>query len=170
MHVGHLRHVCSRSLSAARRLGAILETKSHQSGLGLSNETVLLQRRLADMNDEQPFVSLARFVSHVINEVIQIYSGNLLCVVYDGIIGMNHCRDVLPALEQHGHRCCACQQTMYLPSRLPEGRNKDEKCSTYRKTNDKSVRKRVSVNPNFKKELDAPAVGAVMEQDMFASF
>lgn len=154
MHVGHLRHVCSRSLSAARRLGAILETKSHQSGLGLSNETVLLQRRLADMNDEQPSVSLARFVSHVINEVIQriqIYSGNLLCVVYDGIIGMNHCRDVLPALEQHGHRCCACQQTMYLPSRLPEGWNKDEKCSTYRKTNDKSVRKRVSVNANFKK-------------------
>lgn len=72
----------------------ILETKSHPSGLGLSNETVLLQRRLADMNDEPPSVSLARLVSHVINEVsqrIQIYSGNLLRVVYDEIIGMNHC-------------------------------------------------------------------------------
>lgn len=69
MHVGHLRHVCSCSLGASRRPRAILQTKSHQSGLGLSNETVLLQRCLPDMNDEQPSVSLARFVSHVINEV-----------------------------------------------------------------------------------------------------
>lgn len=73
MRVGHLRHVCSCSLSAARRLRAILQTKSHQSGLGLSNETVLLQRGLADMNDEQPSVSLAHFVSHVINEVSRVW-------------------------------------------------------------------------------------------------
>lgn len=58
MHVGHLRHVCSCSPRAACQVRAILETKSHQSGLGLSNETVLLQRRLTDMNDEQPSVSL----------------------------------------------------------------------------------------------------------------
>lgn len=69
MHVGHLRHVCSCSLSAARGLRAILQTKSHQSGLGLSNEPVLLHRRFPDMNDEQAPVSLAPFLSHVINEV-----------------------------------------------------------------------------------------------------
>lgn len=59
MHVGHLRHVCSCSLNAAHRLRVVLQTTSHQSGLGLSNETVLLQRRLADSNDEQPSPSLS---------------------------------------------------------------------------------------------------------------
>lgn len=65
MHVGHLRHVCSCSLRAACQVRAILETKSHQSGLGLSNETVLLQRRSTDTDDEQPSVSLPHLVSHV---------------------------------------------------------------------------------------------------------
>lgn len=65
MHVGHLRHVCSCSPRAACQVGAILETKSHQSGLGLSNETVLLQRPSTDTSDEQPSVSPPHLVSHV---------------------------------------------------------------------------------------------------------
>lgn len=150
MHVGHLRHVCSCRLSAARRrLRVILETKSHPSGLGLSNETVLLQRRWADMNDEQPSESLARLLSHVINEVsqrIQIYSGNLLGVVDAEIIGMNHLLwssvGIAPVRVKKPRTC------PLTPSW--GGKWSDDKCSTYRKTSDKRARKRVSVNPSFK--------------------
>lgn len=52
MHAGQLRHVCSWSLKAACQVREIWETRSHQSGPDLSNETFLLQRSVTDMNDE----------------------------------------------------------------------------------------------------------------------
>lgn len=65
---GHLRHIGSCSLRAARGLRAILRTKSHQSGLVLSNEAVRLHKRFPDMNDEQESVSQTCFGRQVINE------------------------------------------------------------------------------------------------------
>lgn len=52
MHAGQLRHVCSCSLIAPCQVREIWETRSHQSGPDLSNETFLLQRSVTDMNDE----------------------------------------------------------------------------------------------------------------------
>lgn len=52
MHAGQLRHVGSCSLKAACQVREIWETRSHQSGPDLSNETFLLRRSVTDLNDE----------------------------------------------------------------------------------------------------------------------
>lgn len=49
---GQARHVRSCTLAALCQVREIWETRSHPSGPDLSNETVLLQRRVTDMSDE----------------------------------------------------------------------------------------------------------------------
>ena len=66
MHAGQLRHVCSCSLKAACQVREIWETRSHQSGPDLSNETFLLRRSVTDMNHELCSVSLPYLVGLVI--------------------------------------------------------------------------------------------------------
>lgn len=156
MHVGHLRHVCSCSPRAARQVRAIVETKSHQSGLGLSNETVLLQRRWTDTSDEQPSVSPPHLVSHVTT-----YAGFPFTMGIFSVrpLGWSYSHEPqpggggVPAPEQRGPR-------LPLHTHL-SGETGDKKTAAYRETNPKRCRE---------ESFRAPAAIAVMEQDAFASF